>query len=78
MISIEKNGTAYEGVVAEIGTMVNSATGLYDAKASIPQSAGLTTGTRVKLTAVMSRAENVLTVPVDAVNYDKGEPFVYC
>lgn len=78
VISIEKNGTAYEGVVAEIGTMVNSATGLYDAKASIPQSAGLTTGTRVKLTAVMSRAENVLTVPVDAVNYDKGEPFVYC
>ena len=78
VISIEKNGTAYEGVVAEIGTMVNSATGLYDAKASIPQSAGLTTGTRVKLTAVMSRAENVLTVPVDAVNYDKGEAFVYC
>lgn len=77
-ISVEKNGTDYEGVVAEIGTMVNSSTGLYDAKALIPQSAGLTTGTRVKLTTVMSRAENVMTVPVDAVNYAGGKPFVYC
>ena len=36
VISIEKNGTAYEGVVAEIGTMVNSATGLYDPRRPYP------------------------------------------
>ncbi|MGN0372561.1 MAG: efflux RND transporter periplasmic adaptor subunit [Enterocloster sp.] len=78
VITVEKNGTSYEGKVTEIGTMVNSGTGLYDVKAVIPQAQGLTNGTRVKLTVVMSRAEGALTVPVDAVSYDGGVPFVYC
>ena len=26
----------------------------------------------------MDKAENAMTVPVDAVNYDGGVPFVYC
>lgn len=77
-IQIEKNGTEYEGKVTEIGTMVNSATGLYDVKALVPDSDGLTTGTRVKLTVVLDRADNVMTVPVDVVSYDNGTPFVYC
>ena len=77
-IEIEKNGTSYEAKVMEIGTMVNSAAGLYDVKAAIPESKGLTTGTRVKLTVVMNRAENVMTIPVDAVSYDGGVPFVFC
>ena len=32
-IQVEKNGTEYDGNVTEVGSMVNSATGLYDAKA---------------------------------------------
>lgn len=77
-IQIEKNGTQYDGRVTEIGTMVNSSTGLYNVKATVPDSSGLTMGSRVKLTVVLDRAENVLTVPVDAVSYDNGTPFVYC
>ncbi len=77
-ITVEKNGSSYEGKVTEIGTMVNSKTGLYDVKAVIPQSQGLTNGTRVKLTVIMSQAKGVLTVPVDTVSYDGGVPFVYC
>ncbi len=77
-ISAEKNGTSYEGIITEMGTMVNHKSGLYDVKASILESEGLTSGTRVKLTVVMERAENVLTVPLDAVEYDGGVPFVYC
>lgn len=77
-IEVEKNGVSYEGTVTEIGSMVNSATGLYDAKAIIPQAQGLTTGSRVKLTVVADRAAGVMTVPVDAVSYDNGTPFVYC
>ena len=77
-VSIEKNGTEYQGSVSEINTMVNEKTGLYDIKAVIPQSEGLTTGARVKLTAVMERAGQVMTVPIDAVSYRDGVPFVYC
>lgn len=77
-VTIEKNGSSYEGSVTEIGAMVNASTGLYDAKAAISQGTGLTNGAKVKLTVVMDRAENVMTVPVDAVNYDNGQAFVYC
>ncbi|MBT9778887.1 efflux RND transporter periplasmic adaptor subunit [Clostridium sp. MCC353] len=77
-ITIEKNGETYEGYVTEISTMVNASSGLYDVKARLPRTEGLTNGTRIKLTTVMSRAENVLTVPVDIVDYDNGVPFVYC
>ncbi len=77
-VTIEKNGLSYEGTVSETGSMVNSATGLYDAKAVLSQANGLSNGTRVKLTVVMDQALGVMTVPVDAVSYDNGQAFVYC
>lgn len=77
-IQVSKNGSDYEGQIIEVGTMVNSATGLYDVKASVAQADSLTNGTRVKLTVVMDQALGALTVPVDAVSYDNGQPFVYC
>ena len=76
-LTVEKNGSTYEGKLTEIGAMVN-ASGLYDAKAAVSQGASLTNGAKVKLTVVMDRAEGAMTVPVDAVNYDNGNAFVYC
>lgn len=76
-LTVEKNGSSREGNITEIGSMVNSSTGLYDVKASLPQDGSLSNGTRVKITVVMDRADNVMTIPVDAVNYDAGVPFVY-
>lgn len=76
-LTVEKNGSTYEGNLTEIGAMVN-AFGLYDAKAAVSQGASLTNGAKVKLTVVMDRAEGAMTVPVDAVNYDNGNAFVYC
>ena len=58
--------------------MVNASTGLYDVKASVPQENGLTTGAKVKLTVVQDQALDALTVPVTAVNYSDGIPYVYC
>ena len=77
-VAISKNGTDYSGRVTEIGSMVNPSTGLYDVKAEVDRADGLTSGTRVKLTAVLDQARGVMTVPVDAVNYAAGQPFVYC
>lgn len=76
-LTVEKNGSTYEGNLTEIGAMVN-ASGLYDAKAAVSQGASFTNGAKVKLTVVMDRAEGAMTVPVDAVNYDNGNAFVYC
>lgn len=76
-LTVEKNGSSREGNITEIGSMVNSSTGLYDVKASLPQDGSLSNGTRVKITVVMDRVDNVMTIPVDAVNYDAGVPFVY-
>lgn len=76
-LTVEKNGSTYEGNLTEIGAMVN-VSGLYDAKAAVSQGASLTNGAKVKLTVVMDRAEGAMTVPVDAVNYDNGNAFVYC
>lgn len=77
-VVVEKNGTEYEAAVTEISSMVNTATGLYDIKAVLADDTSLTTGTRVKLTLVMDRVTNVLTVPIDAVNYNNSIAFVYC
>lgn len=77
-ILAEANGVAYEGTVTEISSTVNPSTGLYEAKASLLNSDALTTGTRVKLTVMTDRAQNVMTIPLEAVNYDNGVAFVYC
>ena len=52
-IQVEKNGTEYDGNVTEVGSMVNSATGLYDAKAFVNNAESLTScagGVRSKAT----------------------------
>ncbi len=78
IVEISKNGTDYTGIIAEVGTMVNDRTGLYDVKAIIDQAEGLSSGAKVKLTIVMDQARNVMTIPVDTVSYDNGKAFVYC
>lgn len=77
-VALEKNGTEYEAAVTEISSMVNPSTGLYDITAVLTEASSLTTGTRVKITLIMDRVTNVLTVPIDAVNYNNSIAFVYC
>lgn len=76
-VTVEKNGTEYPGVITEISTMVDAATGLFKAKASMNGADGLATGTTVKLYVTDQKAENVMTLPVDCVNYAGGDAYVY-
>ena len=55
-VTLEKNGADYTGTVTEIGSMVNESSGLYDARAMVPDAAGLTNGSRVKMTVIMDHA----------------------
>lgn len=76
-IRVEKNGAEHEATITEVSTMVDSASGLFKVKASIPGGETLATGTSVKLYVTAQKAENVLTVPVDSVYYEGGSPFIY-
>lgn len=76
-IEVEKNGTRYEGTISDVSSMVDSATGLFKVKAELPEVNSIATGSVVKVYAVSEKAENVMTVPVDAIYYDGGVGNVY-
>ncbi len=76
-MEVEKSGSRYDGVITEVGTMVDPTSGLFKVKASVTEAKSLATGTSVKLYVTSQKAENVLTVPVDSVYYEGGEPFIY-
>lgn len=76
-ITVEKNGMEYEGVITEVGTMVNMQTGLFSVKASLEGADALANNSMVKRYVTSHKAENVMTLPVDCVNYSNGDAFVY-
>ena len=76
-IRVEKNGTEHSADITEVSTMIDQASGLFKVKASIPDGDTLATGTSVKLYVIAQRAENVLTVPVDSIYYEGGNPYIY-
>ena len=75
--TVEKNGLEYHGTITEVGTMVDMQTGLFMVKASLEDADGIANGSMVKLYVTAQKAEDVVTVPADCVNYDDGNPFVY-
>ena len=76
-IVIEKNGTEYQGAITEVSSMIDAATGLFKVKASVDSGDALPTGSAVKLYVTSDKAENVMTLPVDAVYYSGGDAYVY-
>lgn len=76
-LTVEKNGVDHAASITEVSSMVDPQSGLFKVKAAVPDGAALATGTSVKLRVVSQRADNVLTVPVDAVYYEGGNPYIY-
>lgn len=76
-ITITKNGNEYAGVITDISTMTDETNGLFKIKAELPEANALATGSTVKVTVTSARAENVMTIPVDAIYYDGGIGNVY-
>ena len=77
VIRLEKNGSEFEGTISEVNTMVDAATGLFKVKATVEDDGKLASGSSVKLYVTSDKAEGVMTVPVDAVYYENGTPYVY-
>lgn len=76
-IEVEKDKNIYKGTIYEISTMADENTGLYKVKASIVENALLPTGSEVKLYVTSEETKDAMTIPVDAVYYEGGEPYVY-
>ena len=70
-ISVDKNGTDYQGTINEVSSMIDDSTGLFKVKASVEN------GSTTKISVISDRADNVLTIPVDAVYYSGGDAYVY-
>lgn len=76
-ITVEKNGSRYEGVITEVSSMVDQSSGLFKVKAALDGADALATGAMVKLYVISERAMDVMTVPTDAVYYEGGSARVY-
>ena len=76
-LTVEKSGKTYDAVINEINTMVDDATGLFKIEAQLADADDAATGSTVKLTVTTGKAENVMTIPVDAVYYSGGNAYVY-
>ena len=76
-LTVEKSGKTYNAVIDEINTMVDDATGMFKVEAQLADADDAATGSTVKLTVTTGKAENVMTIPVDAVYYSGGKAYVY-
>lgn len=76
-ITITKNDVDAQGAITDISTMTDETNGLFKIKAELPETESAATGSVVKVTVVSEKAENVMTVPVDAIYYDGGVGNVY-
>lgn len=77
-VSVERNGTYYEGVLTEINHSVDQRSGLFTVKASVMADGDkLSNGVSVKLSMDTYKASNSMLIPYDAVYYDDGAAYVY-
>ncbi len=76
-LRVEKDGETYSGSITEVSGMADASTGLFEVKGSINGADSVVSGSVVKIYLVSDRAENVMTVPVDAVYFDGGVGNVY-
>lgn len=77
-VTVDRNGKTFDGVITEIGSMVDQNTGLFMVKVSVGSpDESMLTGCSVKVSADTYSQGNVLLIPYDAVYYDDGQPYVY-
>ena len=77
-VSIDKDGTIYEGEVIEIGTTIDATTGLFKIKAKVKgDTTNILSGTKAKITTDTYHEKNALIIPYDAVYYDGTQAYVY-
>lgn len=77
IVTVEKNGTSYSGTITKLTKLVDPQSGLFPVEATLSGAGALSDGSSTKLSLVAAKADHALLVPVDAVYYSGGNPYVY-
>ncbi|MCD8036171.1 MAG: efflux RND transporter periplasmic adaptor subunit [Clostridiales bacterium] len=76
-VSVTYRGETYSGTISEIGTMVDTTTGLFKIKAVIEDADELPDGLSVEISTKSHEANNVCIIPCDALYFNGGDSYVY-
>ena len=76
-VTVEKNGSSYSGTITKLTKLVDPQSGLFPVEATLSGAGALSDGSSTKLSLVAAKADHALLVPVDAVYYSGGNPYVY-
>ena len=76
-VTVEKNGSSYSGTVTKLTKLVDPQSGLFPVEATLSGADALSDGSSTKLSLVAAKADHAFLVPVDAVYYSGGNPYVY-
>ena len=76
-VTVEKNGSSYSGTVTKLTKLVDPQSGLFPVEATLSGADALSDGSSTKLSLVAAKSDHALLVPVDAVYYSGGNPYVY-
>ena len=76
-ITVEKNNEELEAVITENPQVADDNTGLFMVKARVNGNEDLVSGIKVKLNMTTKHADNVMTLPIDAVYHESEKSFVY-
>ncbi len=77
-VTVSYNGQDYPAQITELSNAANPQTGLYVAKAQTEEPLGTSrSGGVVKVKASTAKAENALLLPLELLEYDENQPYVY-
>lgn len=76
-ITVDRNGNMYDAVITENPGVADEQTGLFKVKAKINEGEDIICGVKVKITMATQHADNVMTVPIDAVYHENEKSYVY-
>ncbi len=76
-VVVENGRSSYQAEITEIGTMIDSASGLLPVKARLLDEADILSGVSVKLTAITAKSQDSMIIPLSAIYYDNGNAYVY-
>ena len=76
-VDIYKNGNQCQGVITQIASRLGDNDTMFEIKAAVDGSAGLLTGTTVKVTLDSYNDDSGIVIPYDCLYYSAGEPYIY-
>ena len=76
-VTVEKGSESYEGTITKISQLLDAQSGLFPVEATLSGADALSDGASTKLSLVAAESDHALLVPMDAVYYSGGNPYVY-